>query len=393
MKKHVITRTVLFLSLVSLFTDIASEMLYPVMPVYLKSIGFSVLLIGILEGIAEAVAGLSKGYFGRLSDLTQRRLPFVRYGYLLSAVSKPMLAVFTCPWWIFISRTIDRLGKGIRTGARDAMLSDEGTAKTKGQIFGFHRSMDTLGAALGPFIALIFLFYQPRQYRLLFFIAFLPGIFAIIFTLLLKERRGDKILGSLKISFFDFIKYWKRSPHLYRKLIAGLLLFALFNSSDMFLLIRLKESGLGDTVILAMYIFYNMVYAFFSYPVGIIADKIGLKHIFIIGLVIFSAVYLGMGLNHSWYGFIILFFLYAVYAAATEGISKAWITNLVRQSDTATAIGTYTAFQSVSTMVASAMAGFIWYRFGATAMFSLSAFIAIMVAFYLSSVKFVPLKR
>lgn len=157
MQTKIITRTIWILSLVSLFTDVASEMLYPVMPLYLKSIGFSVVLIGVLEGFAEAIAGLSKGYFGKMSDNTGRRLPFVQWGYLLSAVSKPMMAVFTFPFWIFTARTIDRIGKGIRSGARDAMLSDEATPQTKGRVFGFHRSMDTLGAVIGPLSALAFL--------------------------------------------------------------------------------------------------------------------------------------------------------------------------------------------------------------------------------------------
>jgi MFS family permease len=411
MKKKVITRTIFLLSLVSLFTDIASEMLYPVIPVYLKSIGFSVLLIGILEGIAEAVSGLSKGYFGSLSDRLKRRVPFVRYGYALSAISKPMMAVFTYPWWIFIARTADRLGKGIRTGARDAMLSDEATPGTKGQVFGFHRSLDTLGAVLGPLCALGFLLFWPEKYRALFFIAFLPGLIAIIFTLLLSEKisighrkingklqdaflanekKKATVMESPKVSFFDFISYWKRSPVLYRKLLTGLLLFALFNSSDMFLLIRLKESGLSDTFVIGMYIFYNLVYALFSYPVGIIADKIGLKRVFIIGLLMFTAVYLGMGLNTSLSGFVILFFLYGIYAAATEGISKAWITNIAAKADTATAIGTYTAFQSICTMIASMLAGYIWYQYGAVATFTLSAIFTILVAIYLSGVNFIP---
>ena len=161
MKARILTRTILLVSFVSLFTDIASEMLYPVMPVYLTSIGFSVMLIGILEGIAEAVAGLSKGYFGQSSDVMGRRVPFVRGGYALSALSKPMMALLTWPWWIFLARTLDRLGKGIRTGARDAILSDETIPENKGKVFGFHRSMDTVGAAIGPVIALVFLyFYQ-----------------------------------------------------------------------------------------------------------------------------------------------------------------------------------------------------------------------------------------
>jgi len=150
-----ITRTVWILSLVSLFNDTASEMLYPVLPVYLKSIGFSILLIGILEGIAEATAGLSKSYFGKRSDSLGKRMPFVQWGYALNAVAKPMMAVCSYPLWIFFARTTDRFGKGIRTGACDAILSNEATPQTKAKIFGFHRSMDTFGAVLGPVITMV----------------------------------------------------------------------------------------------------------------------------------------------------------------------------------------------------------------------------------------------
>ena len=159
--KKILTRTILLVSFVSLFTDIASEMLYPIMPVYLKSIGFSVMLIGILEGVAEATAGLSKGYFGNLSDVRKQRVPFVRSGYVMSAISKPLMAIFTAPVWIFFVRTLDRFGKGVRTSARDAMLSDETTPEHKGKVFGFHRSLDTVGAAIGPIVALVFLWFYP----------------------------------------------------------------------------------------------------------------------------------------------------------------------------------------------------------------------------------------
>jgi len=154
-----ITRTVWILSVASLLTDTASEMLYPIMPVYLKTIGFSVLLIGILEGVAEATAGLSKGYFGKLSDTAGRRVPFVQIGYALSAISKPMMGLLVFPLWIFFARTVDRFGKGIRAGARDAILSDEATPETKGKIFGFHRAMDTVGAVMGPSLALVYLYF------------------------------------------------------------------------------------------------------------------------------------------------------------------------------------------------------------------------------------------
>ena len=181
-----ITRTVWILSLVGLLTDTASEMLYPIMPIYLKSIGFSIVLIGVLEGFAEAIAGLSKGYFGKKSDNLGRRLPFVQIGYGLSAISKPMMALFIFPLWIFFARTIDRIGKGVRTGARDAILSDEATAETKGEIFGFHRSMDTLGAVIGPAMALIYLYYYPTDYKTLFLIAFIPGVFAVAASFMIK---------------------------------------------------------------------------------------------------------------------------------------------------------------------------------------------------------------
>lgn len=184
----VISRTVVILSLVSLFTDIASESLYPVMPVFLKSIGFSVLWIGLLEGIAEATAGLSKGYFGNLSDRMGKRLPFVRLGYALSAISKPLMAVTTFPLWIFFTRVTDRIGKGLRTAPRDAILSTEATHRTKGRVFGFHRSLDTVGAATGPLLALVFLHFYPGRYRELFVLAFFPGLAATLLTFIIKEK-------------------------------------------------------------------------------------------------------------------------------------------------------------------------------------------------------------
>lgn len=340
------------------------------------------LLIGILEGIAEAVAGLSKGFFGHLSDAKGIRLPFVRFGYALSALSKPMMAAFIYPLWILFARTTDRLGKGIRTGARDAMLSDESLPETKARIFGFHRSLDTLGAVIGPLFALLFISFLPGKYRILFLIAFIPGLIAIILTFLITERGKKAMQINQKVSFLSFVKYWKRSPLVYKKLVAGLLVFTLFNSSDVFLLLKLKESGLNDTIVIGVYIFYNLVYAVFAFPLGVLADKTGIKKVFIFGIILFSLVYFGMAFNTSISCFIFLFFLYGIYAAATEGISKAWITNISDKSDTATAIGTYTAFQSIGTMIASSLAGLIWFKYGASVTFLLSGIAAFFVAGY-----------
>jgi MFS family permease len=378
-----ITKAIWILSLVSLLTDTASEMLYPVMPIYLKTIGFSVVLIGVLEGVAEATAGLSKGYFGKLSDVMGKRVPFVQLGYTLSAVSKPMLALYAFPLWIFFARTLDRFGKGIRTGARDAILSDEATPATKGKVFGFHRAMDTLGAVIGPGLALLYLYFYPQDYRTLFLIAFIPGLLAILASLLLHKEQAGFVTPKAKINFFSFFGYWKHSPPAYRRLVAGLLVFALFNSSDVFLLLKIKQEGLSDTYIIGIYIFYNLVYALFAFPAGIVADKIGLKKMFIFGLALFAGVYFGMSANNSLYVYLLLFLLYGMYAAATEGISKAWISNITNKQDTATAIGTYAGFQSICTMVASSLAGLVWYSFGASATFIFTGVATLLVIVYL----------
>ena len=386
MKTKILTRTIWILSLVSLFTDMASEMLYPVMPVFLRSIGFSFLLIGVLEGFAEAVAGLSKGYFGKKSDVSGKRLPFVQFGYALSAVSKPMMAAFIYPLWIFLARTIDRLGKGLRTGARDAMLSDESAKENKGKVFGFHRAMDTMGAVLGPTIALVYLYYNPGSYKTLFLVAFLPGVVAILFTLFIKEKtlQRNTELRKEKWSFFAIFSYWKRSSSEYKRLLIGLLLFAMFNSSDVFLLLRMKESGLDDTAVIGVYIFYNLVFALLAYPVGILADKMGLKKVFLSGLLVFAVVYAGFAVNSNLILFFVLFFLYGVYAAATEGISKAWISNIVSKNETATAIGTYSGLQSICALLASSFTGFLWFTFGSVTTFTITACVTLVVILYLS---------
>ena len=381
-----ITRTVWILSIVSLLTDTASEMLYPIMPIYLKTIGFSIVLIGVLEGMAEATAGLSKGYFGKLSDISGRRVPFVQMGYALSAISKPMMALFTAPLWIVFARTLDRFGKGIRTGARDALLSDEATPETKGKVFGFHRSMDTFGAVIGPSIALLYLYFYPQDYKTLFFIAFIPGLFAILCSLYLKEKKVSKHKLNEKKSFFAFLKYWKESPSEYRRVVLGLLIFTLFNSSDVFLLLQAKQSGLDDTMVIGVYIFYNLIYALASFPMGILADSVGVKAIFIIGLALFAIVYFGMAVNTNLYLFFVLFFIYGIYAAATEGISKAWISNITDKKDTATAIGTFSGFQSISAMLASSFAGVIWFQFGAETTFMITAIVTVLVMIYFLTV-------
>lgn len=362
------------------------------MPIYLKSIGFSVAVIGLLEGVAEAAAGLGKGYFGKYSDHLGRRVPFVRLGYLFSAVSKPLFAASASVAWVFGLRLLDRLGKGLRTGARDAMLAAESTPETRAQVFGFHRSMDTFGAVLGPLAALLFLYFYPANYPLLFLIAFAPGIVSIACTFLLKGDSSDDFKSSDEYkpapSLFSFLNYWQNSTISYRKLSIGLLAFTFFNSSDVFLLLKIKAGGSTDFTVIWLYIFYNLVYTLSAYPAGILADKFGLKKVYLIGLFLFATTYFLFAFNQNSIVFLIAFIFYGLYAACTEGIAKAWISNLCKKEETATAIGTFTGLQSLVALLASLLAGLEWQFFGAAVPFAASAVGSLAVLIYLSRVKF-----
>ena len=377
----IINRTVLILSLVSLFADVASEMLYPVIPVYLQEIGFSVLLIGVLEGIANFTSALTKGYFGKWSDEKGQRLPFVKLGYFLSALSKPMMAAFAYPLWIFFARTTDRLGKGLRTAARDALLSQNATPETKARVFGFHRSIDTLGAAIGPALALLLFVLFPKNFVLIFLLAGIPGLFSVLLIFFLKEeKKPSSTLG--EGSFFSFFRYWNIASPQYKKLVVGLLLFALFNSADIFLLLKTKEVTGDDRLTIGAYILYNGVFAVAAYPLGALADKIGIRKVFVSGLLLFALVYFLFASAPTTAVLLIAFVLYGLYAAATEGITKAWIANLAHDENTATAIGFYTSCESICALLASVMAGWLWGAFGSSVTFFATAGGALGVFFY-----------
>ena len=383
-KQKIFTRTIWTLSLVSLFNDISSEMLIPIMPIYLSSIGFTALWIGILEGVAEAVVGLSKGYFGKLSDERGKRLPFIQAGYFISAIAKSMLALFAQPGWVLLSRSGDKLGKGIRTSARDALLSDECSKENKGKVFGFHRGMDTIGAALGPLAALAWLHYHPGDYKTLFFIAFAPAMISVLFTLIIKEKKREIEVKKPKGNFFSYFSYWQTSSSEYRSVVIGLLLFAFFNSSDVFLLLMAKSAGIPDQNIILVYVFYNLVYALASLPLGHLGDRIGMKKTFILGLVCFCVTYTGMAFVQNTAMLLVLFSIYGIYIASTEGISKAWISKIAPEGETATALGFHASASSIMTMIASSAAGLVWVTAGAPATFLVAAGGAFAAFIYLA---------
>jgi MFS family permease len=274
------------------------------------------------------------------------------------------------------------LGKGIRTSSRDAYLSDHSSPETKGRVFGFHRGMDTIGAALGPVIALVILYLLPERYRLIFVISVIPGVLAVLLTFLVKDTVLKKPVKTKKASFFTFLNYWKRSDTSYKHLVIGLLAFTLINSSDAFILLGLKHKGYSDTQVIGFYIFYNLVYAISSYPIGRLSDRFGQKKILISGIILFTLVYSLFGFVSSIWALCLTFFLYGIFASSTEGISKALITNIALKSDTATSLGFYTSLASIGTLLASTIGGIIWTIWSLKAMFLTSAAGAFLVVIY-----------
>jgi len=375
--KSKIPRQVFILGMVSLFTDIASEMLYPVTPIFLTAVlGSSMAVVGIIEGIAEFIAGLLKGYFGNLSDKVGKRSIFIVIGYGLSAIAKPLPGIFQNITTVLFSRVTDRTGKGIRTAPRDALLGSYSNGNS-GAVFGFHRGMDTVGAAIGPAAALVLLHYLPNNFQLIFLLAFVPSVIAVAFTLLIKDNPVESKLGNKK----SYSEFWKSAPKTYKKLLLLITIFSLVNSSDVFLILKSKNVSDSSTLAIFGYIFYNLVYAAASYPLGGLSDRFGKKKIFSLGLIIFSLVYIGFALAPKIELIWLLFALYGIYAAATEGISKAWVSDLIPDEQRGSAIGLLTMITSLSIMFGSFITGILWDQFGSAVPFSISASVSLFIAF------------
>ena len=371
-------RQVIVLGMVSLFTDIASEMLYPVTPIFLTAVlGSSMALVGVIEGIAEFIAALLKGYFGNLSDKVGKRSIFVTIGYGLSAISKPLPGIFQNIPIVFATRVTDRVGKGIRTAPRDALLGSYSEGNS-GAVFGFHRAMDTLGAAIGPVIALILLNIFPENYQLIFIVAFVPSVIAVALTLMVKDRVVST-KDPIKKNYFEFLK---SSPKSYKKILLLLAVFSLVNSSDVFLILKSRDISESSTMAIFGYIFYNIVYAASSYPMGSLSDKLGKRNIFTVGLVLFSLVYFGFAFIPDIYLLWVLFALYGIYAASTEGISKAWISDIIPDERRGTAIGLATLITGICVMIGSFATGFLWDKFGSQVPFLISAIVSLIIALF-----------
>jgi MFS family permease len=270
------------------------------------------------------------------------------------------------------------MGKGIRTAPRDALLASYSNGNS-GAVFGFHRAMDTLGAAIGPVIALVLLYFFPDNFQLIFLLAFIPSAIAVAFTFIVKDKQQSAKTKSKK----NYLAFWKTAPKEYKRILILIVVFSLVNSSDVFLILKSQNISNSNTLAILGYVFYNLVYAAASYPLGGISDKYGKKKVFTFGLIIFSLVYFGFAfidnINFIW----ILFALYGVYAASTEGVSKAWISDLIPNEYRGSAIGLITMLSSFAVMFGSFLTGILWDKFGSTIPFLFSASVSLLIAFIL----------
>ncbi|MEI6043548.1 MAG: MFS transporter [Chloroflexota bacterium] len=373
---------VYLLGMVSFFNDISSEMLYPIMPIFLTGVLHApVFVIGIIDGVAEGISALFKAYFGFLSDKLQKRKPFVVVGYGTSAFAKIIFALAYNWPLVFVGRVLDRLGKGVRTGARDALLLDAADDNNKGLIFGIHRSMDSAGAVVGPLVALGLLQLSNDEVRPILYAAAIPGFIGLFFFLFVKEakKRVQITKTSLRLSL-------KELPPNFRLFLLTFGLFSLGNSSDSFLILQSQQLGLSITAVVLAYVVYNLVYTLLSTPAGIIADKLGAKKVFLVGLLIYVGVYLCFAFNGNGTLVWVLFAVYGSYIALTDGVSKALVGNYIPKEKGAIAYGTLQAVTSLASLSASVIAGVLWsaiapaaaFIFGATC--ALAAFILFVVS-------------
>ena len=372
-----ISKNVFVLGLVSFFNDVASEMIYPIVPIFLTSVlGAPVAIVGLIEGVAESTASVLKVISGWLSDKLQKRKPFVIAGYSFSSISKILLSMaFSWPFVLF-ARFIDRFGKGMRTSARDALIAESSDISARGKSFGFHRALDTLGAVVGPLIALLAIHFLDNNFRLIFFLAFIPACIGILLLLFfVKERKKEKNPDQV----FHFS--WRNLDPSFKVFLLISFIFALGNSSDAFLILRAQNLGLSVILVVLAYVLFNFTYAIFSMPAGIISDKIGPKKVLLSGFLLFSAVYLFFGLAQSSHFLWLLFPFYGIYMALTEGVGKAYISNLIPQEKTGAAFGVYQTTIGLCTFFASLIAGLLWTYIGVSAPFIFGSVMAIISAF------------
>jgi MFS family permease len=379
-----IPRPVRLLGWASLFTDAATEMIYPLLPVYLSRVlGASATSLGIIEGVAEGVNSLLKIASGWISDRRGHRRPIVIFGYALSSLSRPLIALSSTWPQVLAIRALDRTGKGIRGAPRDAMLAAHADASSRGRIFGFHRAMDHTGAVVGPIIATVFLLFFPGRYRLLFALTAIPGALAVATLFRVEEAAsgvGSVAAGSERRQPREPAE---RLPRELYTVLGIILLFSLGSSADAFLLLRLADAMGSTTWLPLLWAAHHVVKASLSTWGGGLSDRLGRRHVIVIGWAIYSFVYLGFALVTNALAFIALFMIYGVHFALAEGSEKALVADLTPAHQRGTSFGLYYGVLGVGMLIASIAFGFVYDRVSPAAAFimgsALSAAAAVLL--------------
>ncbi|WP_119276097.1 MFS transporter [Calidithermus roseus] len=354
-------RAIYALGWVSLLMDIASEMVYPLLPLFMTgSLGLGKEIVGLVEGVAEATSSLFKVAGGRISDRIAARKPLLLAGYGTPALLRPILALATASWHVLAYRFLDRVGKGLRTAPRDALLAEVTPKGQYGRAYGLHRAMDSVGATIGPLLA--FALLPLVGFRGVFWLSAIPAALAVLVIVFAVREKGGIARPLPPLRFSNF------SPQ-YRHFLLVTGVFTLGLSSNAFLILRLTDLGLSDAQATLAYTGYNLLYALSSYPLGLLADRFGLRRMVAAGLALYALVYLGLGLSsQAWQG-IALFGLYALYSAAFEGSSRAYLATLIPPTEKASAIGFYHTLMGLLLFPASLLFGLLWEGFGAPVAF------------------------
>ena len=369
-----ITRPVWILSLVSFFADFSGEMVYPIIPLFITgTLAAPAVAVGIVEGVAEGTANLTKLFSGRWSDTAGKRKPFVVGGYSLAAAGKAILAI--APAWpiALVGRSVDRFGKGIRTAPRDAMLADFAEPRYRGRVFGLHRTMDTLGAVVGPLVGLALIALLDDRLRLVIAIAVVPGIISVFVLRWLPEHSAPPSPNGNRWQF-------GKLPKKFYVLLAITMIFMIGNSSDAFLILRSKDLGLTTTLVVLAYVAYNLVYAGLSFPAGAISDRIPRAWLVVVGWAVFAGVYAGFAFAGSKDAVWPLFVIYGAYIALTDGVSKALVADLAPGDLRSSAMGLFQGLTGLAALFASVMAGVLWDNVSEAAPFAVGASCAIVAA-------------
>lgn len=385
-----LSRNVFFAGIVSFFMDVSSEMIYPLVPLFLAQVlGVNKSLIGMIEGVAESTASVLKVFSGWFSDRLGRRKVLMAVGYGISTLSRPVMATAAAWQQVLSARVIDRLGKGIRTAPRDAVIAESSGKAHLARAFSFHRSMDTMGAVVGPALALLLLGFFRNDYRSLFWLSVVPAIFAVLVILLFIDEKRKSPSGRserprLSWRLFDWrIKFFM--------VIAAL--FALGNSSDVFLILRAGQTGISTGAIPAIYLMFNLVYSLSAIPAGMAADRFGRKGMILLGFVLFAAVYFGFGRAGSKAAVWALFCAYGIFMGLTEGVQKAFLASIIPTDFRATAFGVYATVTGLALFPASLIGGWLWDHFSPSATFYFGSATAALSALLFSMLMVVSRDR